>query len=473
VDGSPRSGWAAVSLGVVKDMTRFPELMPMSMILTITQRQPDKLGGAVPVSYGDGTRTYLIVKRPGSGFSRQLSMVVLLSLVAAVVLAGCAGRRGVGASESWSGVVAQPETDSLFVGTRDGRILELLLIPTSRGGIQPREGQVFDAQGREEGGDNSRVGVAFYGTPTIADGRLFVGSYQGFVYSLNVSEDGDVLGDVGSFEIDGNKLAKGISGDVIYADGALVVAAAEDTQLGRLYVLEADELSANARQDRIERCRYPLGEAGGVGRVWSSPLVVDGIAYFGDLDHFVHAVSIKTCELVWSAPVELGASIVAAPVAVDGTLYVGAFDGIMYAVDMATGDQREAFTANSWFWASPATDGSRIYAPNLDGVLYAYDTDANAVVWTYDQEGSRDEILARPAVIDGDIMLGSDGGVVTLFDRDGVRIDDYALADDKVRAPLMVSGNTVYVRSLEEVITAFVVDGGIIEQDWEYKVEGF
>ena len=276
------------------------------------------------------------MKRPGSRFSRQLSMVVLLSLVAAVILAGCAGQRNIGASESWSGIVAQPETETVFVATRDGRVIELLLIPTSRGGIQPREGHVFDAQEREEGGDKQRVGVAFYGTPTIADGRLFVGSYQGFVYSLNVSEDGDVLGDVGSFEIDGNKLAKGISGDVIYADGALVVAAAEDTHLGRLYVLEAEELSAG-RQNRIERCRYPLGEEVGVGRVWSSPLVVDGVAYFGDLDHFVHAVSIETCELVWSAPVELGASVVAAPVAIDGTLYVGAFDGIMYAIDMASG----------------------------------------------------------------------------------------------------------------------------------------
>ncbi|MDA0797091.1 MAG: PQQ-binding-like beta-propeller repeat protein [Chloroflexi bacterium] len=412
------------------------------------------------------------MKRPGSRFSRQLSMVVLLSLVAAVILAGCAGQRNIGASESWSGIVAQPETETVFVATRDGRVIELLLIPTSRGGIQPREGHVFDAQEREEGGDKQRVGVAFYGTPTIADGRLFVGSYQGFVYSLNVSEDGDVLGDVGSFEIDGNKLAKGISGDVIYADGALVVAAAEDTHLGRLYVLEAEELSAG-RQNRIERCRYPLGEEVGVGRVWSSPLVVDGVAYFGDLDHFVHAVSIETCELVWSAPVELGASVVAAPVAIDGTLYVGAFDGIMYAIDMASGDKQEVFTADSWFWATPATDGNRIYAPNLDGVLYAYDTDTDSVAWTYDQEGSRDEILARPAVVDGNIMVGSDGGDVTLLDRDGIRIDDYALADDKVRAPLMVSGNTVYVRSLEEMITAFVVDGGIIEKDWEYKVEGF
>jgi outer membrane protein assembly factor BamB len=401
-------------------------------------------------------------------------MLVLLSLVAVVVLAGCAGRRGVGASESWSGVVASPETDSVFVGTRDGRVLELLLARTSTGRIQPRPAQVFDARERDEGGDKSRVGVAFYGTPSLANDRLYVGSYQGFVYSLNVSDDGNSLSDVGWFEIDGDKLAKGISGDVIYADGALVIAAAEDTQIGRMYVLEAAELDTNARKERIERCRYPAGSETGVGRVWSSPLVVDGVAYFGDLDHFVHAVSIETCEPVWGAPAELGGSIVAAPIAVDGKLYVGSFDGIMYAIDMATGATAEAFaTSTSWFWATPATDGKRIYAPNLDGVLYAYDIAANDVVWEYDQEGSRDEILAQPAIVDGNIMLGSDGGVVTLLDVDGFRIADFALADDKIRAPLMVSDNTVYVRSLEELITAFLVVDGTIEKDWEYQVEGF
>ncbi len=437
------------------------------------QRQPDKLGRALCPPDMTAVQGPIRLKRPALDFNRQLSLVVLLLLVAVVVLAGCAGRRGVGASESWSGVVAQPETESVFVSTRDGRILELLLIPTSRGVIQPRVGQVFDAQERDEGGDKSRVGVAFYGTPSIAGGRLYVGSYQGFVYSLDVSKDGNTLADTGSFEIDGNKLAKGIAGNVVYTDGALVVAAAEDTHLGRLYVLDAEELSANSRQDRVERCRYPSGVEDGVGRMWSTPLVVDGIAYFGDLDHFVHAVSIDTCESVWNAPVELGASVIVAPVAINGTLYVGAFDGIMYSIDMVTGAKQEAFTAESWFWATPASDGNRLYAPNLDGVLYAYDVDAGTVVWEYDQEGSMDAILATPAIVDGNIMLGSDGGDVTLLDSDGFKTASFALADDKVRAPLMVSGNTVYVRSLEEVITAFVITGDTIEKDWDFKVEGF
>jgi len=94
-------------------------------------------------------------------------------------------------------------------------------------------------------------------------------------------------------------------------------------------------------------------------------------------------------------------------------------------------------------------------------------------VWTYDQEGSRNEILAKPAVVGNNILIGSDGGEVTLLDSDGFRITDFALADDKVRAPLMVSGDFVYVRSLKEVITAFAVIDDGIEKDWEYQLEGF
>jgi outer membrane protein assembly factor BamB len=454
-------------------MTRFLDLVLIPMNVMISQRVVDKFDTAASASHVGGQGPYRVI-RPGSGFTRHLGMVMLLSLVAIIVLAGCAGRQSIGASESWSGIVAQPETDTVFAATRDGRIIELRLITTSRGGIQPRQGEIFDARELEEGSDKQRVGVAFYGTPTINDGRLYIGSYQGFVYSLNVSETGDTLGDLGSFEIDGNNLAKGISGDVIYSDGALVIAAAEDTHLGRLYVLEADELSANGRRASIERCRYPWGAEEGVGRVWSSPLVVDGIAYFGDLNHLVHAVSIETCELVWAAPAELGGSIVAAPVAVDGKLYVGAFDGVMYSIDMATGSKQEMFTADSWFWASPVTDGRRVYAPNLDGVVYAYDVKRGELVWTYDQEGSRDEILAKPAIVGTNILIGSDGGDVTLLDADdGSRVTDFALADDKVRAPLMVSGDFVYVRSLKEVITAFVVIDDGIDKDWEHQLEGF
>jgi outer membrane protein assembly factor BamB len=418
------------------------------------------------------------VKRIGTGnrslFIHRARLAVLLSLVAAITLAGCEGRQGTGASESWSGIATQPGSDTAFVGTRDGRIIELQL-EERNGRIVPREGATFDAKDRDEGGN--RVDVAFYGTPTLAGDRVYVGSYQGFVYSLAGSNSSSApLTDIGAFEIDGDNLAKGISGDVIYTDGLLVVAAAEDTDKGRLYVLKADQLDLNTGASRIEQCRYPAGHEQGVGRMWTTPLVLDGIAYFGDLDHRVHAVDIATCQPVWDEPAELGGAVVATPVALNGKLYVGAFDRSMYAIDIATGAASKLFEGNRWFWASAATDGQLIYAPNLDGLLYAYDPafgSSDGVVWTYDQEGGSDQLLAPPAVVDGRVVLGSDSGVVTLLDNNGDRLRSISKSNDNIRAALTVSGNTVYVRSLDEVITAYQVDGDNLDEDWEFEIEGF
>jgi outer membrane protein assembly factor BamB len=419
------------------------------------------------------------VKRIGTGttslFRHQARLVILLSLVAAVALAGCAGRQGVGSSESWSGLATQPGANTAFVGTRDGRVIELLLDVGRNDRIIPRVGAVFDANERAESGN--RVEAAFYGTPTIAGDRVYVGSYQGFVYSLaGLGSDQRTLADVGAFEIDGDNLAKGIAGDVIYADGALVIAAAEDTDKGRLYVLRADQLDLNTGPSRTERCRYPAGEQSGVGRMWTTPLVLDGTVYFGDLERQLHAVDLETCQPVWDQPAVLGGGIVATPVALNGKLYVGAFDRSFYQIDIATGLAVKQFEADRWFWASPATDGKLIYAPNLDGKLYAYDPQYRGnggVIWTYDQEGDLEQLLSPPAIVEGKIVLASDSGIVTLLDPDGTRLRSLGNANDKVRAKLTVQGNTVYVRSLDEIVTAYKVSGDNFDKDWEFKIEGF
>ena len=153
---------------------------------------------------------------------------------------------------------------------------------TPRSRLQASAGREFNLKDTEEGDDSSRVPPAFYGTPTLSDGRLYAGSYQGFVYSMTATPGDNVqsLADVGVFEIDGNKLSKSIAAAVVVSGDAIIVAAGEDADKGRLYVLDRQRLD----EDRpAERCRYPARGSPPVGQLWSTPLVVDGIAYFGDL----------------------------------------------------------------------------------------------------------------------------------------------------------------------------------------------
>ena len=391
-----------------------------------------------------------------------------LVLAALLALAGCAGNRS-DPNEGWSGVAAGD--GALFVGTKDGRIIELVVADTARG-LQATAGREFNLQDTVEGQDSGRVPPAFYATPAVSDGRLYAASYQGFVYSMTAAPgDGfDSLANVGVFEVDGNKLSKSIAGSPVVEGDTVVVGATEDANRGRLYVLDRTRLD----EDRpAERCRYPARESAPVGQIWSTPLVVDGIAYFGDLSHRLHAVSTVDCDLIWDAPAEVDGAVIATPIMVGGTLYFGSFDRTFYSADPQSGAVSRLFEAEDWFWSTAVSDGELVYAPNMDGALYAFDIASGSVAWTYNQQGGTEPILSQPALVNDGVVVASDRGVVTLVDNQGNRLDDTGSGTDGVRAPVTIEGNTAYVHWLNETVTAFAVNRGNLDQVWEFELPGF
>ena len=369
--------------------------------------------------------------------------VLLLCLCVAFLLAGCVGSRNA-ATQSWSGVAVAGE--STFVGTREGRLIQL-----------SRDSGIAQIAPYAPPEDDRREGFpAIYGTPAVADGRVFVGTYNGTVLSLDAAD----LLDAKEFLIDGNDLAKGIAGSIVPVEGRLVVVAAEDADEGRLYVLDADTL--------VERCRYPARNEDPVGQVWSTPVVHEGAAYFGDLSHDVHAVSIEDCRPVWDRPATLGGAVVAPPTIVDDTLYTGAFDRAFYAVSLRTGGVERLFEGGNWFWAGSATDGSRVYVPNMDGNVYAYDIAARRVVWTYPGETAA-QVLSAPVLVGGMLIFASDAGVLTVLRaRDGGREWDRRVGND-VRAPLATDGRLVFVHSLDETVRAVNIETKQLA--WERRLD--
>ncbi|MYA50938.1 MAG: PQQ-binding-like beta-propeller repeat protein [Chloroflexi bacterium] len=361
------------------------------------------------------------------------ALMLLVAIVLAVLLAGCAQSRNA-ATQSWSGVAV--EGDSTYVGTREGRLIRLSL---DAGLAQIAPYQVPQPD-REQGFP------ALYGTPVVEDGRVYVGTYNGIVLSL----DANSFGDARTFEIDGNDLAKGIAGSVVPHNGSLVVAAAEDAGEGRLYVLEASSL--------IEQCRFPARNETPVGQLWTTPLVQDGIAYFGDQSKRVHAVSIADCRPVWDQPAQLDGAVVAPPVIAGGHLYLGAFDRAFYRVNLATGAPEKLFEANNWFWGAAVTDGTTMFAPNMDGNVYAYNIQSGRVVWAYPGNDEGEPVLASPVLSGEELVYASDSGIMVVLDKQsGSRRWDRRVGND-VRAPLGAEGRLVFLHSLDETITAIDLD---------------
>jgi len=370
-------------------------------------------------------------KRLGLRSSFTLAEFALASVIGLFLLAAC-GAREFNPDAGWSGVI--DGGDVVYVGTMDRQVIAL-----------DAENGLLQASFPAEPDGEYETFRAIYGTPALVDGRIYVGGFNGKVYALDAqSLESAFAGAV--FDVESDQLSKGVIGAVAVEEGRVVFGAAEDSESGRLYVLDAEDFR--------EVCRFPARSADPIGKVWSTPAIVDGVAYFGDLAHRFYAVAIDDCSLQWAAPVELAGGIASTPLVQDGTVYIGSFDRSFYAIDLATGAARVLFKAGSWFWSGVVTDGRTLFVPNLDGKLYAMDLATESVVWEFDTEGA---ILSTPVLVGDQVVVASDSGQLSVVDAaSGVEVWSRQLSG-QVRAPLMARGSVVYLSTLDHKIEAIDV----------------
>lgn len=74
------------------------------------------------------------------------------------------------------------------------------------------------------------------------------------------------------------------------------------------------------------------------GPIKSSPVVVDGIAYFGSNDKHIYAVDAEKGTEVWK--VETRGAVAGSAAVVDGVVYIASEDGRMFALDAKSGEKR-------------------------------------------------------------------------------------------------------------------------------------
>ena len=102
--------------------------------------------------------------------------------------------------------------------------------------------------------------------------------------------------------------------------------------------------------------------------IYSSPAVVNGIAYLG-VDNNIMAVDVNTQETLWS--LATGDQIKSSPTLVGNTLYIGSNDGRFYAVDAATGQELWSIATEGPVASSAALADGILYFGSHDGKLYA------------------------------------------------------------------------------------------------------
>ncbi len=280
-------------------------------------------------------------------------------------------------------------------------------------------------------------GVAVYGTPAVDGDLVYVAGYDGRVRLFDWQQRlEEPLAQYPDFESD--PLGPITSG-VVVGDGLIYFgtgANPDDKEIkGALYALDATTLVRHWTYSEFEE------------RVWATPLLHDGTLYVASFDGALYALDAVTGAMKWKFEAE--GALVATPVLVDGTLYFGSFDLYFYAVNAATGTLkwRSNDPADKWFWASPIVHDGKVFAPNLDGRVYVYNTASGIEALAPIDLGS--SLVSTPVRSENWLFVGAETGEVYRVDTGtGQRVryyDESAVEDAALHAPLVLSDGVVYV----------------------------
>lgn len=309
-------------------------------------------------------------------------------------------------------------------------------------GNNPRESAVVavDVVTRDERWRFSLEDIS-RGGPTIADGSVFVGSRDRFVYAID--------GQRGTL-----RWRKRLQASVEVApavDGGRVFAVSENSTNGatRLYALDAAD-------GKTVWSYSPRGAAIGV----SSPTVADGVVFVGFGDAQVRAFDAVDGTLLWSKPIRSFFSYHASLASSEGAVYAMDVNGGVYRLDGRTGDLAWDFQFPSFVsWSSPLVVGGAVYVGMDDGTVAAIDTLSGHLVWRTRLVTGPISALA-PA---GDLLLASSnsaGGALVAFqvDPSGTLLDVHSPTElDLPTALVNFAGGFVVVLGLVLVLFRFLV----------------
>lgn len=201
------------------------------------------------------------------------------------------------------------------------------------------------------------------------------------------------------------------------------------------------------------------------GPVYASPIVVNGLVFYGTKEGFLVAADAATGDERWRY--DSGGTILrASPVVHDNVLYLGA-GFLMAAIDPATGQERWRQPIEFAGTSSPVVAGGVVYVCSEQGTLYSFDAATGEPGWSFPVEGL---FFSSPAVADGSIYVGSDNGEVYALEADTGRQRWRFSTEGPVFASPAVADGTVYISSKSGKV--FALDARTGRERWSFDGGG-
>jgi len=287
---------------------------------------------------------------------------------------------------------------------------------------------------------NYTTGDDVFSSPSIVDGKVYVGSYDANVYCLNLST--------------GEQLWNYTTGDKIFSSPTIV----DD----RVYVGSYDTkvYCLNASTGSFIWSHITFW-------IYSSPTVADGRVYVGSGNHQLYCLNATSGAAIWTYPT--GSPIYSSPAVADGRVYIGSDDSQIYCLNATTGLKIWNYTTDGAVRSSPAVGDGWIYVGSTDRNIYCLDATTGARLWNY-TTGNR-ILYSSPAISEGKIYVGSEDQRIYCLDAfTGIQIWNYTTGNTIWPSPAIAEGK-VYIASHDRKVYCLNASTGSFI--WSYRTGGY
>ena len=244
---------------------------------------------------------------------------------------------------------------------------------------------------------NFTTNGAVVSSPSVAEGRVYVGSQDKNVYCLD-AQSGSLLWKF-------NTSARILSSPAV-VDGKVYVGPDD----GYVYCLNAYD--GSLIWSKAAGGYVPAHFAAAV-ILHSSPTVVGNSVYVGSLDNKTYCFDADIGSIKWTYQTQ--GYITSSPAVVDGVVYVVSQEpasGGLYWLNATTGDLIRRITLPYYLanrgtdmHASPAVTEGMIFAASNQKVYYGINATTGNIQWTFKDDSANAFIIASPIYHDGKVFL--------------------------------------------------------------------
>jgi outer membrane protein assembly factor BamB len=265
-------------------------------------------------------------------------------------------------------------------------------------------------------------------SPAVANGVVYFGSNDGYVYALTAS----------------NHLLWR------YQTDSPIVTSSPTVVNGIVYIAATSLYALDARNGSLLwRHQFRYGAS-------SAPAVVNGIVYIGEGDGYLYALSAHSGSLLWRYQTGMYTYSTAATVN-NGVVYVGSSNNSIYALNASDGSPLWHYQTHGGINSSAAVSNGIVYIGSGDGSLYALRASDGSPLWHY-QTGNA--IWSSPVVVDGIVYFGSnDASVYALNASNGALLWRYHTRGRVFSSPAAVNG-LIYIGSEDASVYALNASNG-------------